>query len=165
MVMNLFAQRSSNCRFIALILLAVTALAPQRVQAVDRDVLFVIETAQYGLIGGTVLGLASLPMTHNARTIFIGSSIGLYLGIAAGLYLIFDREPSGGDPFNAPRGPGMPYPEDNGYDERRDESMITRSESALRQVAALRLMSPFESLSAQSELRNGLHAQVTVLKF
>lgn len=44
------------------------------------------------MIGGTVLGLVTFPATQEVKTIFVGTSIGLYLGIAIGVYYVFDRE-------------------------------------------------------------------------
>jgi hypothetical protein len=79
----------------ATILLAVcaaTALAPVRpAHAVDRDVRAVLIGGLYGMAGGTILGLASYPFTQKPRSIFIGTSIGLYLGIAVGFYYIWNR--------------------------------------------------------------------------
>ena len=32
-----------------------------------------------------------LPFSQNVRTVFIGTSVGLYLGIVVGLYYVYDR--------------------------------------------------------------------------
>jgi hypothetical protein len=57
----------------------------------SRDVRAVLVISAYGLVGGTLLGLAALPFNQDARTVFIGSSLGLYLGIAVGHYYVYDR--------------------------------------------------------------------------
>ena len=59
--------------------------------ALNRDVRAVLITSGYGVAAGTILGLASFPLNQNPRSIFIGSSVGLYLGIAVGVYYIFHR--------------------------------------------------------------------------
>ncbi len=51
--------------------------------AIDRDVRSVIIAGGYGILGGTVLGAASYPLTRDLRSVFLGTSIGLYLGIIA----------------------------------------------------------------------------------
>lgn len=60
--------------------------------AIDRDVRSVIVAGGYGILGGTILGLASYPLTRDGRSVFIGSSVGLYLGIIAGIYYVMDRD-------------------------------------------------------------------------
>ena len=62
----------------------------------DRDVKSVLVAAAYGIAGGTVLGLVAWPIAQDSRAIFIGSSMGLYLGTAVGFYHIGSRE----DPEN-----------------------------------------------------------------
>lgn len=69
---------------------------PHSARALNRDVKAVIITGGYGILGGTVLGLASVPFTRDARSIFIGSSVGLYLGIAVGVFYVMHRD----DPDN-----------------------------------------------------------------
>ncbi len=77
-------------------LLALVAVMPVQLLAIDRDVKAVLVTGTYGLVAGTAAGAISYPMTKSVRGVFIGSSIGLYLGIAAGVYYITHRE----DPDN-----------------------------------------------------------------
>ncbi len=68
------------------ILLLLGCLTPKRAEALDQSVATVITCGEYGLVGGTFLGLASLSFTKKTRSIFLGSSLGLYAGILAGLY-------------------------------------------------------------------------------
>jgi hypothetical protein len=68
--------------------------------AIDQDTRSVIRGGTYGLIGGTVVGLAVLPLTGSVRGVFIGSSLGLYMGILLGVYHITHRD----DPENPFRG-------------------------------------------------------------
>lgn len=69
-------------------------------RAMDQDMRAVIRGGTYGLIGGTVVGIAVLPLTGSARGVFIGSSLGLYMGILMGVYHITHRD----DPTNPVRG-------------------------------------------------------------
>jgi hypothetical protein len=87
--------------------LTLSLLIPhQNARALDRDVKAVLITGAYGIVGGTAIGLVSWPMTRQVRSIFMGSSIGLYLGLAAGIYFIQNRhdpdnplyQPPPGDP-------------------------------------------------------------------
>ncbi len=65
-----------------------------RAEALSRTGRSFLVMGGYGMIGGTVLGVASYPFTHQARTIFIGTSIGLYLGLALGaFYALNDYNP------------------------------------------------------------------------
>lgn len=59
--------------------------------AIDRDLNSIIITSEYGMLAGTVVGCATLPFTQDARAIFIGTSAGLYLGIAVGIYFVLNR--------------------------------------------------------------------------
>ena len=71
------------------------AVPARRAQAMDHDVRFVMVTSVYGLAAGTLLGLASLPFTQKARSIFIGSSVGLYVGAAIGMLILSTPESDG----------------------------------------------------------------------
>lgn len=77
-------------------------LAPYRAEALDRDVKDVMKSAAYGAAGGTVMGLGAYLMISDPRTpknIFLGTSIGLFLGIVAGFYYINNRDE--GNPLHA----------------------------------------------------------------
>jgi hypothetical protein len=77
----------------ALLALAVLASAPPRpAAAMDRDVRSVLVGGGYGLLGGAVLGLVAYPITQNPRSIAVGTSIGLYLGLALGFYYVWERD-------------------------------------------------------------------------
>jgi hypothetical protein len=77
---------------ICALLLALATAVPRPALALDRDFKSVLVGGGYGLLGGTVLGLASYPLTRDARSIFIGSAVGLYLGIIVGIYNVVDRD-------------------------------------------------------------------------
>lgn len=68
----------------------------------DRDVRSVLRTSAYGALAGTALGVVSLPATKSVRGVFIGTSLGLYLGIAIGIYHITHRDDPG-NPLNRGR--------------------------------------------------------------
>lgn len=60
--------------------------------AISRDMKSIFKAGTMGVIGGTLLGLATVPVTKKTRNIFIGSSVGLYLGLLVGVYYIHHRE-------------------------------------------------------------------------
>lgn len=92
-------------RALAIALLMVAGFGfSQKAQAVHRNVRTVMTTGAYGIVGGTLVGLATVPMSKDFRTMFIGSSVGLYLGIAVGIYYILHRD----DPTNPLRSEGEP---------------------------------------------------------
>jgi len=105
----------------------VPSLSPSKAAAMDKDVKAVIVAGTYGLAAGTLVGFALFPFTKKNRSIFLGSSIGLYLGIAVGLYFIANRY----DPNN-PLSPNYDSPnyDNNGqeYWQGDDESMNYDSE-------------------------------------
>jgi hypothetical protein len=90
--------------------LLVTLVSAPSAHALDRDVKAVLTTSFYGAAVGTVLGLASYPFNGNPRSIAIGTSIGLYLGIIAGFYYIGHREDPG-NPLNRRQGANEQFPE------------------------------------------------------
>ena len=78
---------------VAMLLIAV----PQTSHALrlNKDVKDVMVMSGYGLIAGTAVGLATLPLTQDLRVTLMGSSVGLYMGIAAGIFYVLNRpEPS-----------------------------------------------------------------------
>lgn len=74
-----------------LLLLGSVLAAPSNAHAVHRDVKSVLTFSAYGLAAGTLVGLASFPLTQNNRSVFVGSSMGLYLGMIVGIYYINHR--------------------------------------------------------------------------
>lgn len=88
--------------------LSVTIGAP-RAQALERDSRTMLKAGGYGLLAGTAVGLLTWPVSKTSRSVFIGSSIGLYLGLAVGIYHITHRDdPS--NPLRADSGPIPPAP-------------------------------------------------------
>jgi hypothetical protein len=87
-----------NRRFIAaLILFALgigvnVPLEREARAAMDPDTLTVTRDGAWGLLGGTLAGLVALPLGGSVREIFLGSSVGLYLGIVVGIYAITHRD-------------------------------------------------------------------------
>jgi hypothetical protein len=76
--------------------MAAVVVSSPSAQAMDSNVRAVLVAGGYGIAGGTLLGLATLPLSQDSRSVFIGSSVGLYLGVAVGLYFISHRD----DPDN-----------------------------------------------------------------
>ncbi|MGK5084080.1 hypothetical protein WDW37_12355 [Bdellovibrionota bacterium FG-1] len=114
-------------------------------RAMDPDVQTVLLAGEYGLAGGTILGVASLPMSRDVRTIFIGSSVGLYLGIAVGLYFVFSAEP----------------PEDRFRTSYLNNARSGDPQIEFRRLASVRTPAPREHDWA----RDGWNAHWTVLRF
>ncbi len=85
---------------IPLVLLALLVPSESHALRLNKDVKDVMVFSGYGLIGGTAVGLAILPLTQDLRVALMGSSIGLYLGIVAGVFYVVNRT----DPGNPLRG-------------------------------------------------------------
>ncbi len=81
---------------VCVFLLLGSAVASKKANALDRDVRAVMLISVYGMAGGTALGLISLPSHQSLRGVFMGTSVGLYVGILIGLYFIHNRD----DPQN-----------------------------------------------------------------
>ena len=132
------------------------SLMPVHAQAMDRDVKSVIVAGEYGLVGGTILGLATVPFSQNIRTIFIGSSAGLYLGIAVGFYYITHRDDPD-NPFRSNQRGGDPM-----FDEHSMRADPQTRERELRMQAGVR---PAALLQLADEVRPPLTISVAVVKF
>lgn len=59
---------------------------------IDPRVKMVGTMAGYGVVGGALLGTASLAFGSSGRSIAKGASLGLYAGIIFGSYVIFNYE-------------------------------------------------------------------------
>jgi hypothetical protein len=114
---------------VALIAAAQMTMLASRAQAMDQDTRTVIHGGTYGLIGGTIVGIAVLPLTGSARGVFIGSSLGLYMGIIAGVYRITHRDEAG----NSLRGQQWKWDVDPELVASRENPAPTRSLSPLNQ--------------------------------
>ncbi|OFZ79238.1 MAG: hypothetical protein A2583_01120 [Bdellovibrionales bacterium RIFOXYD1_FULL_53_11] len=97
---NSFMRSFKGFTGVILMMLFVSgALVPGQAHALHKDVKAVIILAAYGAVGGTAMGAVAYPFTSRFRTVLMGTSIGLYLGIAAGVYHISHRDDPG-NPFN-----------------------------------------------------------------
>lgn len=92
-----------------------------------RKSLVVGKAALYGFGAGLVVGLASQVIKKRTKNIFIGGSLGLYAGIATGLYLIW----SASEDVKGYEGPDT-YDEFQGWD-----SMILDLPSDMVRVPAI----------------------------
>lgn len=141
-------RRAACLGFALLALFAVSAgVGSRHAQAIDRDVKAVLVVSTYGLLGGTVLGLAALPFNQDIRTVFIGASLGLYLGIVIGIYYVYDRYDQN-NPLRMKPG-----------DRSRENGAVDRD---LRSLASTRLLTGFESSPVARET---LRVDVPVLTF
>lgn len=70
---------------------------PINAYALSNDVKAVFTTGAYGAAAGTVLGLAAFPFIDTGvRTIFMGTSAGLALGLVVGIFHVTHKD----DPDN-----------------------------------------------------------------
>ena len=58
----------------------------------DPKARVMITSVGYGVMGGTLLGIAALAFNASSRTIVRGASLGLYGGLAFGIYVIFGHQ-------------------------------------------------------------------------
>ncbi|MGZ3689438.1 MAG: hypothetical protein ACXVBW_14140 [Bdellovibrionota bacterium] len=65
---------------------------PAPAQAVDRRVKSFFFWSAIGLGAGTVVGFATLPAHQSLSGAFIGSGVGLFLGVVMGTYLAINIE-------------------------------------------------------------------------
>ena len=89
-------------RILALALCAQAVMLPRRASASQETKIF-LTTATYGVLAGSLTGLASLafyetPGEH-MRNVAMGASLGLYAGVVMGAYLIY-AVPDGSTPTN-----------------------------------------------------------------
>lgn len=132
---------------VALVWLAAVAIAPRPAHALSRDVKAVLIISGYGMAGGTILGAAALPFNQDLRTVFIGTSIGLYLGIAVGFYYIYDR-----------------YAQENPI-ETRPRGRVRQSSAVDQELRALALTRTTSGFEASPAARAPLRVDVPVLRF
>jgi hypothetical protein len=80
--------------------LAPAARAEESLNVTGKRVKIVAKSALYGFGGGLVVGLASQVFKKKVKNIFMFGSLGLYAGIALGLYVV---STSGGPlPYEGP---------------------------------------------------------------
>ena len=78
----------------SVLVLPAPAQAAKEQPLLSRGTRTVLRTGLYGSLAGTAVGLVAFPFTQKVRTVFIGTSTGLYLGLALGLFLAWeDSEP------------------------------------------------------------------------
>lgn len=131
------------------LLLVATSLSlmiPARAEAMDRDLRSVLVAGGYGMVAGTVAGALTLPITQNARTMFVGTSLGLYLGIVVGIYYVLDKD-----------NPLRLRPE-----ERPSRGELRFTDQELRAVASNRVPHLIETRAAADQLTR---VDVAVLRF
>lgn len=121
-------------------------LAPTRAWALDRDVRRVLVAGGYGMAAGTVLGALSVPFTQNVRTMFVGTSLGLYLGLVVGVYYVLDQD----NPLRLRPG------------DRQSGGDLKFTDKELRLVASVRAPHQMETRAAGDQLTR---VEVPVLRF
>ena len=85
--------------FFILLLLAIS-LIPRTSQAeMDGRVKAMLTVTTYGVVGGTLLGVASLAFGAKPRAIAIGASLGLYAGLIFGSYIVVSHHYRTGDAY------------------------------------------------------------------
>jgi hypothetical protein len=69
-----------------------TVLVNHPANAMDSKLAVISTMAGYGVVGGALLGTATLAFGGNGRSIAKGASLGLYAGLLFGGYVIFSYE-------------------------------------------------------------------------
>jgi len=101
-----------KCSFVSLVLsicLSVSCLGISRsaVAAPSKTKVYVL-TSTYGIMAGTLTGLASLAFYNSPgdhlRNVAVGASLGLYMGVLLGTYLIY-FQPDPNAPKTSPSSP------------------------------------------------------------
>ena len=114
-------------RVVVIFVLAVAFFTPRESLALNKSAKVFVLTSTYGVMAGALTGVASLAFTsaprQHLRNIAIGSSVGLYVGILLGAYMIWGvPDPSDvkaaeekatkanpDNPLNLPSGEGAKY--------------------------------------------------------
>jgi hypothetical protein len=83
----------------------------QRAYALNPKVKVLLSTGSYGIIGGALLGTATLAFGTSGRAPAQGASIGLWTGLLFGSYIILSHmiHLSTSDPQDLPYGGDTPY--------------------------------------------------------
>ncbi len=85
-----------------------------RAYALNPKVKVLLSTGSYGLIGGTLLGTATLAFGSESRAIAQGASIGLWTGLLFGSYIILSHMITIDRSYgNSPYGGNSPYENDD----------------------------------------------------
>jgi hypothetical protein len=147
--------------WVAGVLLVTGAMAlavPTPAKAMDRNVKALLVAGSYGMVGGTLLGALSLPFTQNVRSMFVGTSLGLYLGLAVGVYYVVERD-NPGNPLR-PRKSASLDPRDHLWDPR---DMKVASDQSLRELASERPVGELELARVKAD--SAARLEVPVLRF
>jgi hypothetical protein len=78
----------------------------------DPKLKMIATMAGYGVVGGALLGTASMAFGSNGRSIAKGASLGLYAGLIFGGYIILNYEMKKRG-YGQPKPGGDYYPDDN----------------------------------------------------
>jgi hypothetical protein len=79
-------------KFFIAISLIYTMFVNQSAQAMDSKLAVMTTMAGYGVVGGALLGTATMAFGTSGRSIAKGASLGLYAGIIFGGYVILSYE-------------------------------------------------------------------------
>ncbi|MGB0454655.1 MAG: hypothetical protein ACPGJV_13180 [Bacteriovoracaceae bacterium] len=87
MLKKFFISKILKYTFIACVIFSVASSA----NAADPRVKAVMLTSAYGTIGGALLGTASLAFGTSGRAVAVGASVGLYVGLLFGGYVVLSH--------------------------------------------------------------------------
>jgi len=65
--------------------------AVSNAHAMSRDVRTVLRSGMWGAVAGTAVGIVSYAAGSSGRSVFVGSSVGLYFGLILGSYYVWER--------------------------------------------------------------------------
>ena len=114
--------------FLVVVFFSLAGFSPRAVSAGETSDLKTLEVfSLYGAGAGTVVGLATVPFSKEIKTMFIGTSVGLVLGIIAGVYHINNRD----NPQNPFNNNFQPFPaEDPNYPKESNEEGMQSPDKA-----------------------------------
>lgn len=73
-------------------LVVISATVPTEAHALSKDTRVLLKSGLYGTLVGAGTGLLSHALGAETQTIFVGASVGLYMGLALGAYYVWDRD-------------------------------------------------------------------------
>jgi hypothetical protein len=79
-------------KYLNVIILSISLFFAAESYAIDSKLRVVGTMAGYGVVGGALLGTASLAFGTNGRSIAKGASLGLYAGLLFGGYIVLGYE-------------------------------------------------------------------------
>jgi hypothetical protein len=141
-------------KLLLLVIFTLAMATPRSSYALSKNFKLYIMTSAYGVIAGTITGVASLafyaePKDH-LRNVAMGASIGLYVGILLGTYMVYAM-PDKSKPKAAPAAPAVD--ENNPLNVPEEEDEEDEASHRLRSIENLQsyALAPIVTYDAQNK--------------